>query len=71
MPLRPLLEVITFWMLLAIGGLFVTIDGMELYGALALGIALDTSKIIAMAVMGALAPICFWSALVFWFRLKR
>jgi hypothetical protein len=71
MPLRPLLEVLTFWMLLALGGLFVTMDAMQLYAGFALGVTLDTPEIAVMAVMGVLAPICFWIALVFWFRLKR
>lgn len=38
MPLRPLLEVLTFWMLLVLGGLFVTMDAMQLYAAVALGV---------------------------------
>ena len=71
MPLRPLLEVVVFWMLLALGGLFVAMDGMQLYAAFALGVAMDAPRIVLIGVMGALAPICFWGALVFWFRLKR
>ena len=71
MPLRPLLELLTFWTLLVLGGLFVMTDAMQLYAALVLGVTLDTLEIVVMAVMGALAPVCFWIALVFWFRLKR
>lgn len=71
MPLRPLLEVVVFWMLLAMGGLFVAMDGMQLYGTFSLGAPLDTPRIVLVAVMGVLAPVCFWGALVFWFRLKR
>lgn len=71
MPLRPLLEVVVFWMLLAMGGLFVAMDGMQLYAAFELGSRLDTPTIVEIAVMGVLAPMCLWGALVFWFRLKR
>lgn len=71
MPLRPLLEVLAFWMLLVMGALFVTIDAMQLYAAFALGVTLDTPEIVVIVLTGALAPLCFWVALVFWFRLKR
>ena len=65
------MEVLILWMLLAMGGIFVTVDGMQLYAAFALGIALDSAKIAAMTVLGLLAPVCFWAAVVLWFRLKR
>jgi hypothetical protein len=58
-------------MLLAMGGLFVTMDAMQLYAVFALGIALDSGKIAVLTVMGLLAPVCFWAAVVLWFRLKR
>lgn len=53
------------------GGLFISIDGLELYAFLSLGTALDPPTRIAMAIMAVVGPICLWVAFGFWQRLRR
>ena len=71
LPIRPLLHVLALWSLLGIGGLFIAIFGLQLYAFFSLGTALDPATRIAMAFMGVSGPICLWSALCFWRKLRQ
>lgn len=71
LPLRPLVEVLAFWSLLALGSLFTTVDVMELYAHFAMRVAIDTPTKLSMVAMAAAAPLCLWFSLRFWARLRR
>jgi hypothetical protein len=71
LPLRPLLQVLAFWVLLATGGLFAAVAAMEIWAHFALEVTLDRPTTVLMIVMAALSPICISTAMVFWFRLRR
>jgi hypothetical protein len=71
LPLRSLVELLLFWTLLALGGLFITVAAMELYAHFVMGVPIDRTTKMLMLLMAAAAPVCFAFALRFWARLRR
>ncbi len=71
LPLRPLVEVLVFWTLLALGALFIMVAAMELYAHFAMGVPIDRTTRLVIVLMTATAPVCLWFALRFWGRLRR
>jgi hypothetical protein len=71
LPLGPLIDVFSLWMLLTAGGFF---GAAAFATGLLMTVAdlpLGTAGVVAAVAMAALSPVCFWRALLVWYRLTR
>jgi hypothetical protein len=71
LPVGPLIEVLSLWILLTAGGFLGAAACAAVYVVSILEFPLGPSALWGVAAMGALSPVCFWRALVIWRRLTR
>lgn len=71
LPAMPLLQVLGFWMLLVVGGLFGALALISLFVVSEFDVKLDALSTIVLAAMAMLSPIFLWGAMQLWWRLTR
>jgi multisubunit Na+/H+ antiporter MnhB subunit len=71
MPVAPLLQVLGFWMLLVVGGLFGALSLISLFLVSEYDVKLDTPSLITLVVMAMLAPVLLTGAMQLWWKLTR
>jgi len=71
LPVGPLIEVLSLWILLTAGGFLGAAAFSAIYVTAVLDFPLGFAGVSCAIAMGALCPVCFWRALVIWHRLTR
>jgi hypothetical protein len=71
LPLGPLIEVLCLWILLTAGGLLGAASFAALYVTTILDFPLGPAGFCGAIAMGVMSPVCFWRALILWYRLTR
>jgi multisubunit Na+/H+ antiporter MnhB subunit len=71
MPMTPLLQMLGFWILLVLGGLFGALSLIALFAVSEYDVKLDTPTLIVLVVMAMLAPVCLTGAMQLWWKLTR
>lgn len=71
MPLRPLLNVLMFWLLFTTGGLFAALAGAACFAALALHLPLDRLTLVSAVAMAVCSPLCLWFSVRYLWKLTR
>jgi hypothetical protein len=71
LPVGPLIEVLSLWILLTTGGFLGAAACAALYFTIVLDFPLASAGICCAIAMAVLSPLCFWRALIVWYRLTR
>ena len=69
-PLRPLVDFVSFWVLLSIGAFSTAIVGFVLYASTRLALHLDRAMTAGLVVLSIIAIVCIERALHFWWRIR-
>lgn len=71
LPVGPLIEVLSLWILLTAGGFLGATACAAFYVTAVLDFPLGPVGLWCAVALGTLSPICFWRALIIWYRLTR
>ena len=71
MPLRPLLDVMLYWLCTAFGGLFGSIGAVAFLASAIEGVRFERNELWIIGTMTAIAPALFAVAIRSWRRLNR
>jgi hypothetical protein len=71
LPVGPLIDVFSLWILLTVGGFLGAAAFGTAYLMTVADLPLGLAGVMAASAMALLSPVCFWRALLVWYRLTR